>query len=305
MSDSEQLLAVVDSLYESALDPIQWPTAMRSLADYAGAAGTFYLVADQSRQRITYSECEGFDPRANEDYLKYYGTKDLRLVPALKFDVGREFTGEMLVDWRTFKNSELFVDLLTPHDIPRILGFWVTKGVTNASAFVFERTRRQGPFENGDVARCSRLTPHLIRAIRTREALASARERERIYVDLLNRLPFATVLLGADLSVIEASSAAQALLKHGDALRCHGGRLSAVAGHIGAQCRLSARARRRVDASAPQHGATVDYHQHRPHSVARCLRRRPSSGNATDLRPLTGAKATDQGGAGSASSDRG
>ena len=228
MSDSQRLLDVVARLYESALDPTQWSSAMRSAADFAGAVGTFYLVADQAENRIVYSESEGFDPSANEAYLKYYGTKDMRLAPALRYPVGRELTEDMLVDWRAFRKSELFVDLLTPHDIPRILGFWVTKGVVNASAFVFERSRRQGPFERDDIERCAQITPHVIRAIRTRDALASAGRRERIYVDLLNRLPFATILVSADLIVIEASCAAQALLKRGDALRCQGGRVRAT-----------------------------------------------------------------------------
>jgi len=228
MSDSQQLLAVVDSLYESALDPTQWSKAMHSLADFAGASGTFYLIADQAKNCIVYSETEGIDPSANEAYLKYYATKDMRLGPAHKFPVGQAVTEDMLVDWRAFRKSELFVDLLTPHDIPRILGFWVTKNAANASAFVLERSRGQGPFQRHEIARCAQITPHVVRAIRTREALASARQRERIYVDLLSRLPFATILLNADLGILEVSPAAQTLLKQGDALRSQSGRVRAA-----------------------------------------------------------------------------
>jgi DNA-binding CsgD family transcriptional regulator len=228
MDDSQRLLKSIDLLYASILDDAQWPAAMKSLAELAGASGTFYFTADQKRGSIIRSESEGVDPAVRSLYSRYYATKEIRLTPALAFPIGVGFTDDALVERQLYERSEIFGDLLTPYDIPHIFGVWVTKGAVTASAFVFERSSRQGVFGRNDAERCTAVLPHLVRALHVREALEGARQQQQIYGDVLDQLPFGTIFLDHSLRVIEASSAARKLFTEKSALSYTNGRVRAA-----------------------------------------------------------------------------
>lgn len=212
MRHPDNLLGLLDELYESVLQPSMWSGAMRSLADFAGAQGTAYLTTDVQKQAILRGECEGLDPVLPLQYIEYYASREIRLAPALKYPVGAGFTEGALVDRREYERSEIYCDFLLPNDIPYVYGLWVTRSTTTASMFLFERSRRQGCFERNDEDRCGLVAPHLVRALHARDVLARARQRERVCFSLLDRLPVGVVLLDERLRVIESSSRATAVL---------------------------------------------------------------------------------------------
>jgi DNA-binding CsgD family transcriptional regulator len=229
MGPSERLTATLDLLYASVLERALWPKAAAAVAHFGNARGTFYVTADHTRGVIVQSESTGVDPEAQDLYRTYYAEKEIRLSPALTIPVAQAFTESSLVEKRVYERSEIFNDLLTPFDIPYILGVWVTRRARTTSAFVFERARSQGAYTRSEIETCSALLPHLVRALHAREALAAARQRERIYLDLLDRLAFGTVLLDDTLRVIEVSLPARShLALQPSSISIVGGRLKAA-----------------------------------------------------------------------------
>jgi DNA-binding CsgD family transcriptional regulator len=228
MSDPRQLFQCVEHLYESVLDDASWPKAMRAMAQFAGSSSTFYITANTVTATIAASECSGIDPCVNQQYLEYYAAKEVRLAPALAFPVGQPMTDETLLDKHTYRNSEIFRDLLQPHDVPHVMAVWVAKGLTAASIFAFERTQHMGTFDRGDVQRCLAVVPHLVRALNARESLRAMRQQRNIYAELLDRLSFGTLLLDESLRVIETSPAARRILDAATTLVFSEGRIQAT-----------------------------------------------------------------------------
>jgi DNA-binding CsgD family transcriptional regulator len=201
------------------LDETSWPTAVRSLERLVGASGTFYLTADPRNGAIVRSESYGIDPSVKPQYLDYYATKEVRIAPALPVAVGRPMTEGMLLDRRVYEGSEIYNDLLAPNHIPHVLAVWAAKSPSAASAFCLERSRREGVFERQDIDRYQQILTHVLRVLRTRDALCEARCREQMGLDLLDGLPCASIVLDSALRVVAASTSARAMLNARDPLR--------------------------------------------------------------------------------------
>jgi DNA-binding CsgD family transcriptional regulator len=208
-----RILAVLDLLYASVLDDEVWDQALQSLADYMSARGTFYITADPVAARITGSVGVGIDPIVNTLYQQHYAAVDVRLSGALSIPVGSPFTESQVVERRLYERSEIYGDLLVRYDVPHILGVWVRKAATSCATVVLQRSFGQGAFQRDDQQRLVPVVTHMMRVLRTRLELETLRQQKRAWIEALNRLPFGVLLLDESCRVLEASAAAQTLLR--------------------------------------------------------------------------------------------
>jgi len=227
MDDQLNLLSVVELLYDSVIDEAKWPVALQSLADFSSGHGAFHIISDPPSGTIVHSMSVGIDLRVNQHYLQYYAAKDVRIPPAIPYAVGQVVTEATLLDRRTYERSELFGELLSPFDIPHIMAAWLTKSTTAFEAVVIQGSRRHGAFERDELDKCSRIVPHLLRAVRMRDLLASARQSNQAYSVLLDSLPLGIVYFDDKGKPIKVSAAAEKVLRQGDALSCVGGQMHA------------------------------------------------------------------------------
>lgn len=228
MNESEQLVKTIGDLYESIVDESRWTEALRSLSDFAGGRGTFYLRADPRTGSIIHSESVDIDPVVNDRYLEYYAAKEVRLPPSLGIPAGQVVVEDMLIDKRTFQRSEIYADLLLPFDIPNVLMLWAEKTPGLFSAMVIERSIKQGKFLPEECRKFSALVPHLIRALRVRNELQRIRGRQRLHMGMLYSLPFAIILLDQTGRIVESSPVAESLLRAEQGLSQKAGRVRAT-----------------------------------------------------------------------------
>ena len=223
MEKSQHLINTIGTLYESILDEARWTDALRSLSNFAGGRGTFYLRANPHTGTIRHSESVDVDPLVNERYLRYYATKEVRLLPSLAIPVGQLAVEDMLIDARVLQHSEIYADLLLPFDIPNILMLWVEKTPGLHSAVVIERSYSQGKFSSTELREFSALVPHLMRALKVDmyegevERPRDRRRREGQDVDL--RAELLEPLLGGDAEALLLVDDEEAEVAEADVLR--------------------------------------------------------------------------------------
>ncbi len=169
----------------------------------------------------------GVDGAANELYLEYYAAKEVRIPPALAHGVGEVVTEGTLLDRKAYERSEIYQDLLLPHDIPHIMAIWLQRTSRACQALVVEAGRRHGPFQQDAREKFSALVPHLIRVARIREVLASARRERDIRMDILDRLPFGVIFLDTTGAIVAASAFGERMLQEGNGIRVRQSRLNA------------------------------------------------------------------------------
>lgn len=225
--DANAILAAVGELYESIIDDGKWLPAMQAIHRLVGGHAAFHIIADPSTGAVALSEQVGVDPVANELYLKYYAGKEVRIPPALAHGVGEVVTEQTLLDRKTYERSEIYQDLLLPHDIPHIMAVWLQRTPRACQAFIVEGGRHHGPFQQDAIKKFSIVAPHLMRAARIRETLVSARRDRDIHMEILDRLPLGVVFLDATGNVIAASAYAEQVLQDGHGLRMRQSRLQA------------------------------------------------------------------------------
>ena len=213
MDDLSELLSVIGLFYDSVIDEAKWPEALQSLADFAGGTGLGYVVADPIAGAIVHCESVSIDPKFNKLYLEHYSSKEVRLLPALPYEVGDVLTEVMLLERRTLERSEIFGELLAPCDVPHFMFAWLQKKPHAFQTLAIEGSERHGAFGREAVERFSRVMPHLVRAVRMRELLASVRQSHRAYSRVLETLPFGVVFLDEKGEVIRATAPAERVLR--------------------------------------------------------------------------------------------
>jgi hypothetical protein len=227
-SDTARLLKVVDDLYDSVLDDAAFPGALQSLADYAGAKGTFWVMADRTTGQAIRSLGVGTDPAVQEAYDRYYGARDIRIPPSLSMPLGVPITEHTHLERGEFERSEIYNDFLVPHDGPHILAVWATRTPKLLAAVSLQRSCRQGSFTSEDEARLAPLMPHLLRALEIRRLVEPIRHRQHVYLELLDRLPFGVILLDDGSRVLELSATAETIVRRQTALTVRGASLRAL-----------------------------------------------------------------------------
>jgi DNA-binding CsgD family transcriptional regulator/PAS domain-containing protein len=228
VGDRDKLLEVIGSMYDSILEDSKWLDALQQVAVFTGGIGAFHIVANPLTAAIVHSESVGVDPEVNKRYLQYYAAKDVRIPPALSLSVGHVVTEEVLLAARDLQRSEIYAELLLPFDIPHIMAAWLRKRATAFEVVVMEGSRRRGPFSAQAQSRFSTVVPHLIRAVKLREMLYSVRQQNRAYRAALESLAFGVIMLDERGHVIEATSAAEQVLRAADGLLSRQRRLHAV-----------------------------------------------------------------------------
>jgi DNA-binding CsgD family transcriptional regulator len=230
MDKEAQLLRAIDLLYGSILDKNELQPALGAVSEFADARGAYHLTFDRLRGVAVSSTSVGVDPEAQNEYLHQYSAQDVRVPAALDKPAGSLVTEHTLVDPDFFHASELYRAFLQRYDIPHFLAVWTQKSDTHLSALAIQRTARQRAFLKPDEEHLAPLVPHLVRALRIREAFKGARAAHAAYGTVINRLPFGVVMLNWDRSVNEMSSAAERLFRTSHIIRCRQGRVHAARG---------------------------------------------------------------------------
>jgi DNA-binding CsgD family transcriptional regulator len=227
MDESPELLRIVGLLYDSVIEEAMWPVALQALTDFTGGTGAGEVVANPTTGLITHTQAISVDPSFRDLYLEYYASKEVRLPPAIRFPVGAVIVEDMLIERKELERSELYGDLLIPCDVPHFMFAWLQKEPRAFHTVAIEGSKRHGAFEGDAIRRFAQVMPHLIRAVRMRDLLVSARQSNHAYEVLLDSLPFGVVYFDDKGKLTKVSAAAEKLFQRGDALSCVKGQIHA------------------------------------------------------------------------------
>lgn len=223
----EELSAAIEAIHEAGLDSFGWPAVLQRIHDLfrstsvavwvQGSAGDFQDVhALQQADEIT------------RDYAEHYGRLDKLRPAVMRAPVGTILTNEMVISQAEFARTEFYADFAVPHDLLSCMQARVFDGPNYSGYVGIGRTNRAGTFEREDIRLLRLLLPHFGGAQRTRQHLASVaidRNSALVALDSLNQ---GVLIVDAQVRVLHANSAAEALLRMQDGLTTTQGRLCAM-----------------------------------------------------------------------------
>jgi DNA-binding CsgD family transcriptional regulator/PAS domain-containing protein len=211
----EQLPALLELLYDAALDHSRWQAFLDALTPcFGGATGIMYGF-DGTRGVMDFTYNFGTDPAFIRSYAQYYGRLNPYPNLALSLLPGKVAMAQAALDTATLRRTAFFNDWMRPQDIPaEHFGMVVHKhgsrgvvlGVAPRAA-LFKRNqhlyRRQ----------LELLMPHMARVAEFNRIAAVGRQTERVLGAALDALAASAFLIDRAGRIVLANQRGEALIR--------------------------------------------------------------------------------------------
>src|SRR5262249_1437540 len=192
---ADQLLPLVEKLYDAAGGQTGWDGFLRSVATTLRAVIPGLFVHDRPAESATLAVTVDMDPTWGEAYDSYYIKHDLRRRKIWTLPQGGIFVGNMLVPDDELVRSEFYNEFLRPQGFFHILGAVPVKTDDTFAVLRVIRPRSSPAFGRDELELVRRLVPHLARAVGLARQLALAEARRDELVEALDWVPTAPLPL--------------------------------------------------------------------------------------------------------------
>src|SRR4029077_7500218 len=226
-SDTE-LSALIDLLYESAVDQTRWPDFLYKLANTMKATAAVLVVHDTECQQHCVNMSVGVDPASTILSRQYFGERDewwRRGQHIIR--PGWVGTGDLLCPRPVLRSSEFYNDFLRRFDATQICAAGLDVRTGYSANISLVRSHRQSDFEEHDVALLRFLLPHLQRAVKLHDRLALLSAKTQNAECTIDALGVGTIFIALSGRVLLTNSVANSILSAADGLVLRRGSLTA------------------------------------------------------------------------------
>ena len=235
--------SLTDTVYRTVFEPHAWADAMRLAAIAFPSNGQTFYFLDKPTGRVRPVALEGIAPRWLQAFDALYFAPDnpwIELSERLHRP-GVVRTNErlhtFLRDDQALYRSAYYNEWMRPQDFRYTLGNTLLAEEGVVANVTLLRSPDMPTFDRSEVAAFERLSRHMTRALRMAVRLERT-EASGLELSALDGLRHGVALVDADLRVVHANRAMEALLRAGIGLRQRDGRLSTVS--VQAQAHLHA-----------------------------------------------------------------
>jgi len=220
MSVDERVVAVIQVLYDAALDETIWPKALQELVDLTGSQGASFWTLESSEQpRLPVFTTFNFDDR----FIRAYLESMVPLDPTVQYLVhhpDEPIVHDGLVITERDKDFHPYYDWQSHQSDIHFRMVGQTRPTPTVQAGVaLHRTRKMGRYEPDDLERFLFIHGHLQRALAVGIRLGSIGAAQGCAAALLDRHPAAILLLDDRRRIVYANRCAEAFRSATDGIR--------------------------------------------------------------------------------------
>lgn len=226
MSRPELVDDMIGLIYSAAIDPNDWPTALRAIEDCTGSAGAVIDFIPTGAEppmtlagRFTEEQCR--------TYATDYQHQCRRIATALNRPEQPVHFDAMIMSEAEMDRDPVY-NWLQSHGLRYFIGGSLPQVGNHKIYASLQRTRAQGHVQRPDIELFQIAKQHLSRAILIAEKLENVMLRQALTENYLNQLAHGFFLLKPNGQLVWANETAEALLRAGDILSTRGGILRAV-----------------------------------------------------------------------------
>lgn len=238
MDQRGQLCAMIDLLYEAALDPTQYQTFLERLSAAVHAPRTMLMAHDTRAWRSSIARSVGIDPASLTRMNSYLPQNPFIARTRSLMRTGSVIVSPMIISDSELIRTEYYNDYLRPYNLHYMVGATIVRDQHGAALITSLRSKERGPFDASEMRVFKVLDPHLRRALQLQKKL-DLLEGQR---ETLDRIPIGCALLGHDGRVLVANRYAEQIFDRKDAFVYLKGQLNAIAPKIGTDLRALVRA---------------------------------------------------------------
>jgi DNA-binding CsgD family transcriptional regulator/PAS domain-containing protein len=223
----ETFSEVVESIYDCALDPSQWPETLNRIVGLCQSQFSTIGIVDLKHERDELTYQVGLKESDLKSWGKYAHMNPyvapLQLVP-----VGTVVTSAMLIDDHELLESRYSREFLKPLGILDIIGFNVLKTEHRVGLLSAIRTESQGRYGEAEIRLLTLLSPHVCRSVAISDALNLKTVKSEALEATLDALASGVYLTDRESRIVYLNRAAERQVKAGNALRIVNHHLSPI-----------------------------------------------------------------------------
>lgn len=226
MNDREQLSALIDDIYDAALDPAQRIDVIDKIASFTGGQSGGILSKHSSSKSETPYCYIGANPESLQVYSESYPKLDLAAdLPCT--GVEQVVSTADLVPYEEFRRGRFYREWARPHGWGDVASVVIDKSATCCTFLSVVRDEARGPVDDEMRRRMALVVPHVRRALRIGKAVNLKQGEAACFSDILDRLSAGIIFVNVGGCIVHANAAGNAVLDAADILRAVGGRLVA------------------------------------------------------------------------------
>jgi DNA-binding CsgD family transcriptional regulator len=218
---------LIDAFYAASVEPELWPEAVaRTASVFASESAVISMRVEDFSNIAWRAATTNYDCIAQQEYAAYFYRLDpfadcwhANRMPGI-------FAGLELVDPEVFRKSEFYNDYCRRVGAFHCLGAGVELGFDTKLLLGIHRPIGREEFGAEDRRGLEFLLPHLSRAARMHTLLATADLQRRLACSVFEALSVSAIIVDRRCKLVFASDPADQLLRVGDGLRLHQGRLT-------------------------------------------------------------------------------
>lgn len=219
MSVDDRMLAVIQALYDAALDETLWVRALQNLTEFTGSqAATFWTLDSFEQPRLPVLTIYNFDLEFMHAYLNGMVPQD----PTVQYLVrhpNEPIVHDGVVITEREKDRHPYYDWHGRHSETRYRIVGQTQVSPEVQAGVaLHRVGKAGRYEAGDVERFAYVHGHLQRALAIAFRLGSVTALQQSSSEVLDRDPAAILFLDEGRRIVYANRGAEALRSGSDGI---------------------------------------------------------------------------------------
>ena len=215
-------------VYDCALDVSSWPTALEAAADYLGAHNGSLAMHDVASfselLNVSVGVPEPFRVRM-ADYASDVAELWAGIVLNPEFPLDKPFTASRDLEAERMRANRYYREWAAPQGLADVIGLISLRDKDRLASFGFGAL---APVEDDQIARASRLAPHLRRAVAVGNLIESYRRTAASQAAVLDRLSVGVVLTDRQGRIAYANAIAEGWLRDRRGLKVVAGCVEAV-----------------------------------------------------------------------------
>lgn len=227
MISSVELSELLATLYAAPLQPEKWQVFFNRLCGLTNiASGYMFSVHPQLGSSILAGGGLNFDPETLSLYNLHYHAKDPYLIPGLANRRIGVIQGEELVGRSELLRSELYNEVLLPHNLSHMTLLDCSTETSNL--FPLWSSPQQGPLNPSSIQLLQMLLPHMQTSLRLRTHI-SAFAMSTLFLEMaLESMSFAAILVQSTGHIQYLNRRAAQHVEQADGLCLNNSKLAAV-----------------------------------------------------------------------------
>jgi DNA-binding CsgD family transcriptional regulator len=227
--DGDEILHVIESIYECALDLSHWRSTMQRITLALGGHRALMFVPDLNAGGFW--AAHDIQPDMMAGYQEHYRQVDVwtnRCNPHL-YTNGATTLGEQVIPENEYERSEFWNDFTRPADIFRIAAVAVDiadNEPARGTLLAVYRPRASEPFDDSARLLLHTFQPHIQRSLTIGKLLAGAAAQRAYLTAMLDAVSTAMFACAANAEIVYANAAGEALLRENDGVTSEGRRLA-------------------------------------------------------------------------------